>query len=67
MRPFKGSQCCVYVGDFTDPNIFIIFNTKVVNTKSDSYHKVYINHTIATYIPQAKDRISIGMINVKNK
>ena len=39
----------------------------LVNTKSDSYHKVYINHTIATYIPQAKDRISISVIKVKNK
>ena len=39
----------------------------LVNTKSDSYHKVYINHTIATYIAQAKDRISISVIKVKNK
>ena len=41
----------------------------LVNSKSDSYHKVYynINHTIATYIAQAKDRISISVIKVKNK
>ena len=70
MRPFKGSQCCVYAGDLLIPIFSLYFIQKLyglVNTKSDSYHKVYINHTIATYIAQAKDRISISVIKVKNK